>query len=78
MACYGNFQLLLISYVDYLKLCILFISSMAFGSKDLFGLELDIRVPDEEISFLDSDLWPEFVEGMNCNMQDALLDPSIP
>ena len=62
-----TFQLLLISYVDYLKLCILFISSMAFGSKDLFGLELDIRVPDEEVSSLDSDLWPEFVEGMNCN-----------
>ena len=37
-------------------------------NKDRFGLELDIRVPDEEISFLDSDLWPEFVEGMNCNM----------
>ena len=41
---------------------------MAFGSKDPLGLELDIRVPDEDISSLDSDLRPDFVEGMNCNV----------
>ena len=68
MACCGNFSTLTYQLCRLLIVMYSFISSMAFGSKDPLGLELDIRVPDEDISSLDSDLRPEFVEGMNCNV----------
>ena len=39
---------------------------MAFGSKDPLGLALELEVSDEELSTLDDDLRPDFVQGMEC------------